>query len=171
MLALYRGGRQAEALASYQAFRRVLAEELGIEPTAALKELERRMLRQDADLEPGQPPEAPRPVAKSAPRAGADLALLERDDALATLVGAYESAARGEGRIVFVTGEPGIGKTSLVTRFARDLGEGRVCSSAPATTSRLPGRSARSATSSEPSHRHSKRPSHPAPRRTSSTTC
>ena len=53
--------------------------------------------------------------------------LLERDGALAALAGAHESAARGEGRFVLITGEPGIGKTSLVTRFVRDLGgEARV---------------------------------------------
>jgi DNA-binding CsgD family transcriptional regulator/tetratricopeptide (TPR) repeat protein len=50
--------------------------------------------------------------------------LLERDDALATLAEAREAAARGRGRVVFVTGEPGIGKTSLVNRFVRDLGSG-----------------------------------------------
>ena len=51
MLALYRSGRHAEALASYQAFRRTLAEELGIEPSASLRELERLMLQQDPSLE------------------------------------------------------------------------------------------------------------------------
>ena len=51
MLALYRSGRHAEALASYQAFRRTLAEELGIEPSASLRELERLMLKQDPSLE------------------------------------------------------------------------------------------------------------------------
>jgi DNA-binding SARP family transcriptional activator/pimeloyl-ACP methyl ester carboxylesterase len=53
MLALYRSGRQAEALASYKAFRRTLDDELGLEPTTALKMLEQRMLRQDPELEPG----------------------------------------------------------------------------------------------------------------------
>ena len=47
--------------------------------------------------------------------------LLERDGALATLTEARDAAASGDGRVVFVTGEPGIGKTSLVTRFLRDL--------------------------------------------------
>jgi DNA-binding SARP family transcriptional activator/pimeloyl-ACP methyl ester carboxylesterase/plasmid stabilization system protein ParE len=51
MLALYRSGRHAEALAGYQAFRRTLAEELGIEPSASLRELERLILQQDPSLE------------------------------------------------------------------------------------------------------------------------
>src|SRR4051812_35070645 len=50
--------------------------------------------------------------------------LLERDGALEALAGARADAARGDGRVVFVTGEPGIGKTSLVTRFVRDLDPG-----------------------------------------------
>jgi DNA-binding CsgD family transcriptional regulator/tetratricopeptide (TPR) repeat protein len=50
--------------------------------------------------------------------------LLEREWALATLAGARESAARGDGRVVFVTGEPGIGKTSVVARFLADLEPG-----------------------------------------------
>ena len=57
MLALYHSGRSAEALASYQEFRRTLADDLGIEPSAGLKDLERRMLRQDPELEP--PPVSP----------------------------------------------------------------------------------------------------------------
>ena len=53
--------------------------------------------------------------------------LLEREGALAALAEVRNEAGRGAGRVVFVTGEPGIGKTSLVTRFVRDLGpEARV---------------------------------------------
>jgi DNA-binding CsgD family transcriptional regulator/tetratricopeptide (TPR) repeat protein len=48
--------------------------------------------------------------------------LLERDDALAVLSEAHGAAAAGTGRAVIVTGEPGIGKTSLVTEFVRRLG-------------------------------------------------
>jgi DNA-binding SARP family transcriptional activator/pimeloyl-ACP methyl ester carboxylesterase len=51
MLALYRSGRHAEALAGYQAFRRKLSDELGIEPSPTLRELERRMLKQDPSLD------------------------------------------------------------------------------------------------------------------------
>jgi DNA-binding SARP family transcriptional activator len=50
MLALYRGGRQAEALDAYQAARRVLDEELGLEPGPPLRELEQAILRHDASL-------------------------------------------------------------------------------------------------------------------------
>jgi ABC-type transport system substrate-binding protein/DNA-binding SARP family transcriptional activator/streptogramin lyase len=50
LVALYRSGRQTEALAVYQEFRRRLAEELGLEPGPKLRELERRILRQDPEL-------------------------------------------------------------------------------------------------------------------------
>src|SRR5262249_41690013 len=54
MLALYRSGRQAEALESYRRLRSALVEELGIEPSRPLQELERAMLRQDPALELGR---------------------------------------------------------------------------------------------------------------------
>jgi DNA-binding SARP family transcriptional activator len=50
MLALYRGGRQADALAVYQESRRTLVDELGIEPSAELRDLEQAILRQDPSL-------------------------------------------------------------------------------------------------------------------------
>ena len=50
MVALYRAGRQGEALAAFGDGRRVLVDELGIEPSRALRELERRILNQDAEL-------------------------------------------------------------------------------------------------------------------------
>src|SRR5215212_9369402 len=55
VLALYRTGRQAEALAAYQAFRRRLDEDLGLEPSPRLRDLQARILRQDPQLM-GQPP-------------------------------------------------------------------------------------------------------------------
>src|SRR5207237_3850065 len=51
MLALYRSGRQAEALSSYRDARRTLLDELGIEPGRPLQELERAILAQDAALD------------------------------------------------------------------------------------------------------------------------
>ena len=50
IVALYRSGRQAEALAAYQDFRHRLADELGLEPGPQLRELEQRILRQDPEL-------------------------------------------------------------------------------------------------------------------------
>ena len=52
MLALYRSGRQADALAAYHEARRALVDELGIEPGTRLRELEHAILRQDAELLP-----------------------------------------------------------------------------------------------------------------------
>jgi DNA-binding SARP family transcriptional activator/ABC-type oligopeptide transport system substrate-binding subunit len=52
MLALYRGGRQGEALMAFDRARRILSDELGIDPGLALQDLHRRILRQDASLEP-----------------------------------------------------------------------------------------------------------------------
>ena len=59
MLALYRSGRQAEALRAYQEARRMLADELGLEPGHELKQLEQAILRQDPalTLEPGVKPQ------------------------------------------------------------------------------------------------------------------
>ena len=51
MLALYRAGRQAEALAAYQQARQLFVDELGIEPSPALQRLEQAILRQESGLE------------------------------------------------------------------------------------------------------------------------
>ena len=66
MLALYRVGRQAEALAAYQNARRMMVDELGLEPTPALRRLEERILHQSSELdgpEPRSPVLASRPTA------------------------------------------------------------------------------------------------------------
>lgn len=81
MLALYRAGRQAEALEAYRAARTELVEELGIEPGAELQELERAILRQDPALDPPAdsqpvPPEAPQRIVLSAALATGALPLL-----------------------------------------------------------------------------------------------
>ena len=59
ILALYRSGRQAEALETYRETRRILVEELGIEPSQELRDLERAILRQDPALAPVAPPVVP----------------------------------------------------------------------------------------------------------------
>ena len=64
MLALYRDGRQGEALAAYQDARRVLIDELGTEPGADLRELHQRILTADPALET---PEAARPAVRGRP--------------------------------------------------------------------------------------------------------
>jgi YVTN family beta-propeller protein len=65
MLALYRSGRQAEALRAYQDARRTLVDELGIEPGEELRGLERAILAQDQSLGPRGPPTRPgRPDAR-----------------------------------------------------------------------------------------------------------
>jgi DNA-binding SARP family transcriptional activator len=61
MVALYRSGRQADALAAYQEGRRVLVEELGLEPGEELRRIERAILEQDGPLSPAPAPPAARP--------------------------------------------------------------------------------------------------------------
>jgi DNA-binding SARP family transcriptional activator len=65
MLALYRSGRQADALRVYREARETLVSELGIEPSTALRELEAAILRQDTDLAPAvsEPALLPAPIA------------------------------------------------------------------------------------------------------------
>jgi predicted ATPase len=146
MLAYYRCGRQAEALRAYQEIRRVLAEELGIDPSPALARLEQQILVQDPSLEPasaagvhGEAPTAPQPSADPltplVPRGPAERFVPTLPDVLAALafvpfvgrrgeLDALEAAAStvrgGRCQLVFVTGEPGIGKTTLVAKTAAD---------------------------------------------------
>jgi DNA-binding SARP family transcriptional activator len=122
MLALYRSGRHAEALETYQSFRRMLADELGIDPSARLKELHRRMLQQDAALEPAARPVAAAagPVVEVPQRLGAPPPGRERE--LGRLQRLLEETLAGERRLVFVTGEAGIGKTTIVDTFLARTG-------------------------------------------------
>src|SRR5258706_4638588 len=77
MLALYRSGRQADALAAYRQAYDLLAGERGIRPGTALRELERSMLRQDPGLDwrgpppPPPPRRPPRPPGPTPPEVGA----------------------------------------------------------------------------------------------------
>jgi DNA-binding SARP family transcriptional activator/tetratricopeptide (TPR) repeat protein len=114
MLALYRSRRQAEALEAYQAARRTLVDELGIDPSAELQELERRILRQDASLEPPARPKA----AEQAKRRRAAGTFVAREWELATLEAGLEDALAGRGRLFLLVGEAGIGKSRLADEFA-----------------------------------------------------
>jgi DNA-binding SARP family transcriptional activator len=136
-LALTRSGRQADALQVLREVRDVLDEELGIEPSAELRDLQTAVLRQDPSLEwvapprqPGVPvvPLRPRPAAP-APGTGPEWPMVGRDDDLAALHEAWERARGGAATFVVLTGEPGIGKSRLAAELvgaARAEGAG-VC--------------------------------------------
>jgi DNA-binding SARP family transcriptional activator len=112
MLALYRCGRQAEALEAYRRGRRLLADELGLEPNVELQELEKAILVQDPSLAPpaaltgpGEPTE--RPAARGGP------VFVGRQRELGELLQGLEDVISGRGRLFLITGEPGIGKSRL----------------------------------------------------------
>jgi predicted ATPase/DNA-binding SARP family transcriptional activator len=113
MLGLYRCGRQAEALRAFQDARRVLTDELGIEPSPALRGLEQAVLVQDPDLD------APPLATRQRPRHNLPAMLTNlvgrADDVVAT-----RKALEGS-RLVTVTGAAGCGKTRLAIAVAEGL--------------------------------------------------
>lgn len=109
MLALYRSGRQADALTVAASTRARLADELGLDPGAELQDLETAVLRQSPALELAEPvPAVAEPATASWPP------LLERHHERKVLVGAVAAAASGRGQVVAVAGDAGTGKTALV---------------------------------------------------------
>ena len=138
MMALYRSGRQGDALGAFRECRRTLVEELGIEPGPDLQRLEHDILTQAASLEWRTPvdEQAVRPVGVVAPCRSMEPAketpvvslepacsLVGRDDQLARLDAALTRALAGEGQLVLVAGEAGIGKTRLAEEFAKHAAE------------------------------------------------
>jgi DNA-binding SARP family transcriptional activator len=91
MLALYRSGRHAEALDSYQDARRVLTDELGLEPSEALKGLQGAILAHDPSL---QPPSAAQAVALEGVDAGGDGAFVGREHELREVLGVWVPKTR-----------------------------------------------------------------------------
>jgi DNA-binding SARP family transcriptional activator len=120
MAALGGAGNRAEALRVYQRLRRVLADELGVDPSpetdAAYLDLlgpapPPRPPRGPGTDDPGGSPGPDRGLAAAAPFVG-------REAELATLAAAWEQAAGGARHVVVVTGEAGIGKTRLTVEAA-----------------------------------------------------
>jgi hypothetical protein len=119
MLTLYRSGRQAEALESYRVARAAL-NEIGLEPGAVLRQLERQTLTQDISVDvgsvrllAGERPPLPGPLLPTPP-----FPFVGRSDELAGLRSLLVHAEAGEGGVVLLAGGAGIGKTRLLRELA-----------------------------------------------------
>ncbi len=132
MLALYRSGRQAEALRVFQDLRTILVAELGIDPGHDVAWLEHAILTQDPSLDFPAPPERDpgAPVVKSAsayrvrvPASTSEGPFVGRGQESTLLRDWWGSVRDGHGRLVLVDGESGIGKTRLVAELARAVEE------------------------------------------------
>jgi DNA-binding SARP family transcriptional activator len=134
MIALYRSERQGDALDVYQRTWLQIRDQLGLEPGPALKALQAGILAQAPSLgdavHPGAAVPSPIGPAQPADRIGAPLpsrlqpygpsAFVDRRDERQALYDALRQAASTGRQIAFVTGEPGIGKTRLVSEVASD---------------------------------------------------
>jgi predicted ATPase/DNA-binding SARP family transcriptional activator len=117
MLGLYRDGRQADALATYQRVRNTLADELGLDPGLQLQQLEQQILDHDASLGVaystvrGLGPDAP---TGNLPSMAVELVGRETDVAAV-------SGLLGSGRLVEIVGPGGVGKTAVAIATGRGL--------------------------------------------------
>jgi DNA-binding SARP family transcriptional activator len=121
MLALYRAGRQAEALRAFGALARQLDEQLGVEPSTELRRLEHQVLLQDPalDLRPSRATfDAPADASTPTRFVGRRRELQQLLDVAG--VGEHDASTGATGpRLLLVTGPAGIGKTTLVEQFVR----------------------------------------------------
>jgi len=117
MVALYRCGRQAEALGAYQQLRTILVEELGVDPGADLRELHQQILAQD----PGLAVAGPGPVVVPRQLPAATRFFAGREAELKELDELLEGAGGDGGALVIsaVAGMAGVGKTALAVQWAR----------------------------------------------------
>lgn len=141
MLALYRCGRQADALDVYGEIRAVLQENLGLEPSRELRELQQRILEQDRGLsmpstttaedsgdaeETDATPETVRslqsgfPPLVVTPRTS-EGSFVGREECLQQLRARWRESKTGRTNLVVLVGAPGVGKTRLATRFAEEV--------------------------------------------------
>ncbi|MCT9109132.1 tetratricopeptide repeat protein [Streptomyces mirabilis] len=143
MVALYRSGRQAEALDAYHQGRAMLTEELGLDPGRELRDLAQAILTEDADLalaEPAEPAEPRSLVTTPHPEAvqergadsnpvvpprqlPADIGDLVADDVIVSAVcdAVTEGQEKGQLNVVLVLGGPGVGKSTLARHVAHRL--------------------------------------------------
>ncbi|WP_280354593.1 BTAD domain-containing putative transcriptional regulator [Nocardia otitidiscaviarum] len=132
-LALWSSGRQADALAALRRARALLADELGLDPGPDLVALEEAILTQRTDVlrqavspPAADPPtaDASRPPVATPPPSGDDpdaAAFVGRDAELSALLAAADTATTGGMRVAFVTGEAGLGKSTLLEHLAARL--------------------------------------------------
>jgi DNA-binding SARP family transcriptional activator len=127
MLALYRSGRQAEALEAYRSARAAL-DEFGLEPGGRLRELEKQILTQDAVLDLGgasllavELVPLPGPLVPTPP-----FPFVGRAEELAALRTLLDRAEAGEGGLVLLAAEAGGGKTRLIRELAHEAAAGGV---------------------------------------------
>ena len=116
MLALYRSGRQADALEAYREARHALVSQAGIEPGSELRRLHEAILRQDPALDAPQieAPELPLELDATTP-------LIGREADLDWLRELWRDARAGAGGLVLGSGPPGIGKSRLAAELAAEV--------------------------------------------------